>query len=968
VDCPNEADLLDYLRATGRSPAVTQHVAACGSCEQLLVAFAELSASRGPLAEGSGPPAGEVSLPAAGEEIGRYRVDAVLGRGAMGIVYLAHDPTLDRRVALKLLLEQQRSSLEEARVFVEARAAARVQHAHLVAVYDVGAWNGRVAIAMEYVDGPTLTRWLGDAPRATDAIAGVFVDVARGLAAAHDAGLVHCDVKPDNVLIGPGGAKLGDFGLAIGPDHAGAAGLRGTPKYMAPELLRGAPPSAASDQYALCVSLREAFTREPSASSPLSPASPASAASPTVPAGAVVPRTREVARPVAMPRWLHRVVARGCDPDPAQRFPSVAALSTALERGRHRRGKQLAVAGGVIVAVAAATGVALAARSPAADPCPSPRAELAQAWDAGRGQALAPVLGADAPRAVSRLDAYGNAWLAAGVAACRATRVEHRYSDVVLDQRTQCLDRARSRLRILVGELTAPATDSKLTADLAFAAIDTLPDLAGCDDVAALAAHTPPASPAERTALAAALSQLDRAIELVDLRRPDAALAQLRTSEAAIRAVPAGPSASLASADAQYTTGGARAPLDRRDEAGAAFERAYEGARAAANEHLEVKVAVELASALFREPATRSTAATWLGRARAVAERLDDDLLTALIAEREAALAFASNDYAAAVRGFRTAVDIRHRHYGDNDQRTALTRSSLASALGKTGAFDDARAEVHAAMSGLIAARGDSHPSLVTMWNALGSIELGAGDLHAARDALVEAGRRAALAYGPTHTTVIAIDINLATIARRLGDLDAARDAYQRASDALDKAGRHTSSTARAARQGLAQVALDRKDFATGRALIEALIAERLADPSPEPAVLASLRIDLATALTGERKYAEAETTLASARTAYVAAYGEHHPKTARVDLDRAANAMTAGDNTRAERLATPLAEDTKLPPDVRADAAWMVVNLIAKRQPARAKQLATTAAELAKTAGDTKLADEITRWLHHGG
>jgi tRNA A-37 threonylcarbamoyl transferase component Bud32/tetratricopeptide (TPR) repeat protein len=951
VGCPNEVELLGYLRAGGAQHSeLSDHVTACGSCEGLLVAFAELSASRGPASTiDESTPADDDRLPTPGELLGRYQLDSTLGRGAMGVVYLADDPKLDRRVALKLVLQRQRSSIEEARVLLEARAAARVQDPHLVGVYDVGAWNGRVFLAMEYVDGPTLTRWLAQGQRSVDAIVDVFVDVARGLVAAHQAGLVHCDVKPDNILIGSGGAKLGDFGLAVGPDHAGAIGLRGTPLYMAPELIRGAPPSAASDQFALCVSLLEAIA----------------GARPDHP----VDDRHPPSRPARMPRWLFRIVARGLSTDPARRFASVADVVAVLERHRHGRRRRgfligAAVAAAGTIAAAATFAWVLANRGSDQDPCPAPRAELAQVWNAERGRDLNAALGPSAgPRARQRLDAYGAAWIDASVSACRATRVDGRYSEAVLDRRTQCLVRARSRLGALVDLLR----DRKASpSEHAVSAIDNLPELAACEDIAALA-PAGPSAPALRAQLAIATSMLDVAMELIDLRRADAALAQLRASHASIVSVPTGTTGAdgrRLEAEEHYLTGIALAQLERRDEAVEAFERAYQAARAAASERLEVTIALELAGMLDREPATRPTARTWLDRGRAVAERLDDTGLTALVAEREGSLAFASNDYAAAARAFRVAVDLRHGLHGDSDLRTALVRSSLASALNKTGMFDEARGEFRRAMTGLVAARGDAHPSLLTMWNGLGNLEMAVGNISAAREAFVEARRRAVLARGESHGTVIALDINLASIARRQGDLEQARAGYQRAVDALEKTGRRGSATWRAARQGLAQIALERRDFATGRPLIEALIAERLADKVPEPAALASLRIDLATALTGQGHGAEAEAELAAVRSAYVTAFGERHPKIARVDLQRAANAIASRDTARAERIAAPYMDRDDLPTDIRADARWLLAKLLAPTAPMRARQLATAAAQLARDAGDRTLADEITSWL----
>ena len=927
MGCPSEAELLGYLRGGGANdPGVTGHVTSCDVCEQLLVAFGELSASRAP----GVVPAPDVGdrLPEPGELLGRYELRETLGRGAMGIVYLAHDPKLDRRVAVKLVLQPQRTEIEEARILVEARAAARVHDAHLVGVYDVGAWHGRVFLAMEYVDGPSLARWLAAAPRDVEAIVRHFADGARGLAAVHAAGLVHCDVKPDNILIGPSGTKLGDFGLAVGPELAIAAGLRGTPAYMAPELMRGGMPSAAGDQFALCVSLFEAIA----------------GARPERPADAHA----RLARPARMPRWLHRVVARGLAFDPARRFSSVAELAGALTR---RGGRRWLAFGGAAGALAMAGGVALVLTGSRAGgaPCPAPSATLAD--ELRHVQLLARLGPDDGARANARLDAFRTAWTTASVSACRATRVEHRYSDDILDRRTHCLERARARYDGLIELVLEPGTKPPAnTLD----AIDRLPDVSACDDIAALTRRALPTTPDARARLSAAGSKIDLAMEQVDLRRPEAALSLLAEHRGVVTGL--GPAVE---AEAQYVTGLAQSQLGRTEEASAAFERAYEAARAAADERLEVQIALAVAGMLVDEPATREAAKTWIARARGVADRLQDPVLAALVVERDGALAFVSNDYAAATRAFRSLVDARTKLYGAADLRTALSRANLARALGKTDAAA-ARGELERAIADLTAARGDTHPSLAGMWNSLGGLELGLGNYKEARAAFMEARRRAVAA----HSSVIQLDINLATIERRIGDLDAAKAAFARAIEALERDGRRNTKFWRVARQGLAQVAIDQDDDAAAKQILDELIALQLADKAPEPATVASLRLELAAAMSGLRDYARADAELVAARAAYVQSFGDKHVKVAYLDLRRASNALVGEDLAAAERFAAPLLARDELPADLRADAHWISANAVAKRQPARGRELATTAARLAAEDGNQKLADEIARWL----
>ncbi|MBX7083018.1 MAG: serine/threonine protein kinase, partial [Nannocystaceae bacterium] len=300
--------------------------------------------------------------PQPGQRFDRYLLLRALGHGGMGVVFLAHDPRLDRHVALKLLHEQAHEhelrADARARLLREARALARLAHPNVVPVFDVGVAHDRAFVAMEYVDGCTLSAWLRRRGRSVAEILRVFVDAGRGLEAAHALGIVHRDFKPDNVLIGREGAderaRVVDFGLAragestssssvghvgepSGPSSIDAAPgddaitrvgvVLGTPAYMAPEQHRGLPLSPATDQYAFCVALFEALT----GTRPF-----------VADSGARLLRLKLGGAPPwpasarAIPSWLRRVVATGLQPEPASRHASMAVLVAALLRGPAR--------------------------------------------------------------------------------------------------------------------------------------------------------------------------------------------------------------------------------------------------------------------------------------------------------------------------------------------------------------------------------------------------------------------------------------------------------------------------------------------------------------------------------------------------------------------------------------------------------------------------------------------------------
>ncbi|MCH9680123.1 MAG: protein kinase [Deltaproteobacteria bacterium] len=207
------------------------------------------------------------------ERIGRYRLVHRIGEGGMGLVYLAHDDQLDRPVAVKVL--RPGGDGDPRRLLREARSMARLSHPHIAAVYDVGTHDGDVYVAMEFVEGVNLRQWHEQASRSWKARCDMLLQAARGLVAAHAVGVVHRDFKPDNVIVGNDGrVRVLDFGLAkLGPRTAlrqqdttetMLGSIAGTPRYMAPEQLRGKPVGPAADQFALCVTAYElAYDQRP---------------------------------------------------------------------------------------------------------------------------------------------------------------------------------------------------------------------------------------------------------------------------------------------------------------------------------------------------------------------------------------------------------------------------------------------------------------------------------------------------------------------------------------------------------------------------------------------------------------------------------------------------------------------------------------------------------------------------------
>ncbi|MGE5243852.1 MAG: FlgO family outer membrane protein [Betaproteobacteria bacterium] len=275
-----------------------------------------------------------------GEPIGRvagpYRVLSLVGAGGMGEVYLAHDSKLDRRVALKLLPRDVAADPERLRRFhQEARAASSLNHPHILVIHDFGELDGRPFIVSEFVEGETLRERLRRGPLAPGEAVDIALQVAGALGAAHARGIVHRDVKPENIMLRPDGhLKVVDFGLAklVGPDAAAGAGdagagtrvglLLGTPRYMSPEQARGQPLDARSDIWSLGVILYEMIAGRP----PFAGATPADAIS------AIVGREPMpiVLQAPAVPGALERVITRALQKAPGDRHANAADIAAAL--------------------------------------------------------------------------------------------------------------------------------------------------------------------------------------------------------------------------------------------------------------------------------------------------------------------------------------------------------------------------------------------------------------------------------------------------------------------------------------------------------------------------------------------------------------------------------------------------------------------------------------------------------------
>ena len=469
-------------------------------------------------------PAARQSAVTSGMTLGRYRLRERIGEGGMGVVFAAYDPELDRTVAVKVLhpgLGGPGSRGEE-RLRREGQTMARMAHPNVIRVYDVGVQGDIVFVAMEYIAGGTLKSWLADAPRSADTILAAFAQAARGLAAAHDADLVHRDFKPSNVLVSNDGRVLvTDFGVARAsidpPSHDGdapgvdplgatmtrAGSLVGTPAYMAPEQLQGRPVDGRADQFSFCVALwRALYGKAPYGGESWSELAKSTAAGKLV----------EPPAAARVPGHVRAALERGLHPDPARRFPSVGALLQALDPDRrHRRRVRAIVAFGALAAVAVG---AVAVERMRADPCAVGVDRFAGVWDPAARAAVhsafaatgAPYAEASFSETARQLDARRAAWEAMRRQSCEATRVRKEQSDSMLDARATCLERSFADVAAFIGVLRH--ADNSAVRGAAQAAA-TVGDVGPCGDVTALGRRAPlPADATRRRAISAVETEL----------------------------------------------------------------------------------------------------------------------------------------------------------------------------------------------------------------------------------------------------------------------------------------------------------------------------------------------------------------------------------------------------------------------------------------------------------------------------
>jgi tetratricopeptide (TPR) repeat protein len=796
VPCLDDGQLLALLEH--RLPAdaaakAQEHVDACDDCRVLVADLIGAAAVTEPAASAKGDEvtSGTTQIFPRGATIGRYVVLDLIGRGGMGVVYGAYDPELDRRVALKLVRADSPVSRGlEQRLVREAQALARTSHPNVVHVYEAGVWNGQLFIAMEWVDGGTLSQWLREKRRDWHQIREIFVAAGRGLAAAHSAGLVHRDFKPENVMIGKDGrARVTDFGLAR---RAGSTGelheasldsplyrhltatgaIMGTPGYMAPEQLRGEVIDARSDLFSFCVALYEA----------LAGARPFAGRSRRELLAAI--DKGELDSVAALPRELRRTLARGLRPKPEERHASMEALLAELTYDPSLRRRRWIGASAIValIAVGAVSWYQLGQRHNQL--CRGAEQKLAGIWDLGQRARLHSAFVATGLiyaepvwRSVAdTLDSYAEHWKAMRTQACEETRLRGEQSEAVMDLRMECLERHRESLRALV-ELFAQKDPQLL--QRAVQASQSLSGFDECRNADALRQVVRPPPGAEAQARVAALRTSLANVEArvnagryIEARKPiEEAVAKARN----LAYAPVLAEALYWHALVQEKCGDPRSSADTLLVAATTAEAAHDDHEVAVVLSRRVYV---LGALLERHAEAHSDYAL----ARAVLARAGGDpVLEARLDGNEASVFKEEARYDDALALYKKVLLRFEELLGPDNAMVGLTHYNIGNEYLERGNLDLAIASLQRALTIQQKTLGPDHPIVANTWNSLGGALLNNGDTRSAVMAFEKALALEEAALGHDHRTVAQAYSNLGLAFVESRQFEKARSVLERA-------------------------------------------------------------------------------------------------------------------------------------------------------------------------------------------
>ena len=954
------------------------------SADATLIGAGRTFTGSGPPADGAAPPPGLDRSSLSPREqalvVSRYVLLSRLGAGGMGMVYLAHDPALERRVAVKLLRpssdDPEQEAEAHARLHREAQALAKLSHPNVVAVHDVGTYDASplygtpsrtgqgpqgVFVVMDYIEGQTLADWL-ETPRPWQEVLRVFLAAGRGLVAAHAVGVIHRDFKPSNVLLRTDGVvQVFDFGLARAASEREAplgevrprtlhdtwmtslstpltqyGAFVGTPAYTAPEQRGGEQVDERSDQFSFCVALYEGLC----GNRPFSGENMYALELAKV-AGRLDPPHRKQ----RLPRRLLRAVVRGLAPEPGGRWPTLPALLSELERQLPRHRAALVGAIGLIGLLGGALGFELATRGPV---CTGAAAAFADAWGEGPRAALARSFAATGlayaedttQRVDARLGEYQARWLAAHTDTCEATHVRRSQAPEQMERHLACLDQRRDELLALLTVYAAADADVVQHAVTAAAA---LPAPESCVDQIARARDLDlSADPEHRAALVVQRRRL--AAANAEFNAGHYAAARTLAAEVLTAAEALGDR--LLRATASGALGKAQVRLTDFAEAEANLSAGFFDALALARDDLAVDHATTLATLVGDQLARPAEGRVWARQVDALLDR-NGHTPAADVAYLNAIgnIATRGGEYPAAEAAYRDALARVEASEPRDDLELAQALVSLAGVLGILGKSVEAVELETRALALREAALGPLHPDLGNTLTNLGVGHMLLGDTARAEQVQRRAIEIWRVSLPPGHE-------RLAFPLSALGDLALERGRFAEARADFDEAlaiwerslgPEHPSTLFMQERLATTLLLAGEREAALRR--IEGALAawNQMAEPDPGGLTLALLtRAQIASAL-GD--HAAAREPIARARSIAEAAFGPTHIYTLATRMMQHGLELETGAPAQALAGLLPILAD--LEREHGPESRWVVDTLVlvgrSRHAQARAAALAFT-------------------------
>ena len=955
-----------------------------------------------------------------GSVVSRYIILERLGQGGMGVVYKAYDPDLDRQLAIKFHSVKRRNigshERAKARLFREAQALAKLAHPNVVNVYDVGTFGDDVFVAMELIPGQTLKYWLKQENRSFRQIVQMFAQVGQGLIAAHDAGIVHRDFKPSNVIVGNDNRpRVLDFGLAAGieaqsandpgdvllshePDpldeieiddtsRSGSKSGRkylnvrltqlgatlGTPRYMSPEQYLGLEVGERSDQFSFCVALYEALYR----TSPFA-SNPKAVAHDTV----LFTKVRKPPQDAQVGSWLEPIVLRGLSKNPNYRFESMRSLLEEMqqdpekEQQRIRQVRQRNLMTGTIVfMVCLVVFGAILWTSWDRRLCSGAPTWFSSAYNdklAKRVQAA--IRRTNAPYAeltwqsvANSLSQYQTQWIEKHTAICKATRVTGEQSEELLDQRMHCLDQNLDELRALV-RLFAQA--DRQIVQKAVQAIRSLPPLSRCDNRPILSAQYQ--EPKEESSRAQTKELKKQLARVIALKRTGKYKEGLGLAQSTLQMASTLGHRGL-EATAQYWLGVMQESLGSYEEAEKNQSLAYWQALGLGYDLLSAQAANSLTNLLGYVLRDFEQARSWSNHGIALIQKLGKDKL--LLAQWNTAVGsmnYAANEFSSALTNHRKALALRTSQLEKSHPDIAESLNNIGASLDCLGKHNQALDFYQQALAIRLETLGPNHPDVAQSYFNLAYVSHEKGEWDQSIKHYQHARRIYEKSLGSQHYLVGSILNNLAVVYRLQNDFENSKQYLEKALHILQSTLGQKHPDVANSLGALGVLSYKQGNLTEAQAYHQRAHQIRLEALGPTHPDVAESLVNIASLHSQKGQHKKSQRLFQKARTILQRHFGKAHPSLANL-LHHQAQALILSqqDRNAIQCLRQSLAIcqkttcDSRLVPSVRFELAKLLYKTASGRYEAKS-QAQKARSEISQIQGAEGDQQQIEAWLQN--